>query len=184
MSTETNLNQSSNLNLSAECKSYRAQLPDLLLEDGYAAAHPELAAHSAFCPPCLAELTELQHTFALLDDYTAPEPSAFFDTRLHARLRQAQAAPPEGLWERVRSFLQFSTGRSFRPALAGALAAVLLLGGGGTVLQLRNAQNATAEASSTVDDLKVLDNNAQVEQQMGQLLDQSGSEDGDTQPVS
>ena len=169
-----------------DCESYRIHLPDLLLEDGYAAAHPELTAHPDTCEPCHVELTELQRTFALLDDYAAPEPSAYFDTRLHARLREAQDTAPEGIWERLRSFMQFSTGRSFRPAVSGALAAVLLVAGGGTALQLRHIHSAalSPDASSAVNDLKVLDNNEQAEQQMGQLLDQSGSEDGDTQPAS
>ena len=171
------------MDLSKECKTYRAHLPDLLLEEGYAASHPELGAHSAQCPPCLSEMNELQQTFALLDEYKAPEPSAFFDTRLHARLREAQTAAPEGLWERMRSFLQFSTGRSFRPAVTGALAAVLLVAGGGTALKVHHSYGLVPE-SSAVNDLKVLDNNEQAEQQMGQLLDQSGSEDGETQPTS
>ena len=115
MNTETKLST-----LSKDCKNYREKLPDLLLEEGYAAAHPELSAHSAGCSPCLEELTSLQQTMAVLSEYKAPEPSAYFDTRLHARLREAQAAAPEGFWERVRSFVQFSTGRSFRPAVAGA----------------------------------------------------------------
>ena len=172
-------------NLSKDCKLYREHLPDFLLDDGYAAAHPELAAHSTGCPPCLYELTSLSQTMDLLSEYKAPDPSAFFDTRLHARLREAQAAPPEGVWERVRSYLTFSTGRSFRPAVAGAMAAVLLLGGGGTLLQLRHDHAATVpQASSAVNDLKVLDNNEQAEQQLGQLLDLSGSEDDDAQPAS
>ena len=176
------MNTESNLDLA--CKTYRSHLPDLLLEEGYAASHPELTAHSAQCAPCLTEFTDLQRTFALLDDYTAPEPSAFFDTRLHARLREAQANAPESFWERMRAFLQFSTGRSFRPALAGALAAVLILGGGSTFIELNRTHPVAAEPSSAVNDLKVLDNNVQAEQQMGQLLDQSGSEDGDAQPAS
>ena len=160
--------------LSKDCKNYRAQLPDLLLDQNYAAAHPELAAHSAGCPPCLEEFTSMQRTFAVLDEYHAPEPSAFFDTRLHARLREVQNAEPEGLWARVRSYLQFSTGRSFRPAVAGALAAVLVLAGGGTFLGVHNGKRVEPQPSVTVTDLKVLDNNVQAEQQMGQLLDQSG----------
>jgi len=181
MNTETD-----STNLSRDCKIFRSQLPDLLLEDGYAAAHPELAAHTVQCAPCLTELTEMQRTFALLDEYTAPEPSAFFDTRLHARLRETAAAAPESLWERMRAFLQFSTGRSFRPAVAGALAVVLLLAGGGTMFEAGRVpfRSGATEASSTVNDLKVLDNNVQAEQQMGQLLDQSGSEDEDSQPAS
>ncbi len=177
MSTETTL--------SKDCKEYRAHLADLLLVDGYTAAHPELAAHSVACLPCRTESNDLLRTFTLLDEYTAPEPSAYFDTRLQAKLREAQSAASPGFWERTRAFLQFSTGRSFRPAVGGALAAVLLLASGGTALELRHAHPAVPpEASTTLNDLKVLDNNEQAEQQMGQLLDQSGSEDGDTQPTS
>ncbi len=175
MKTESNLNAT----LSKDCKNFRAQLPDLLLEEGYAASHPEFAAHTVNCIPCREELAELRSTFALLDEYRAPEPSPFFDTRLHARLREVEAASPETLWERMRSYLQFSTGRSFRPALAGALAVVMLLAGGGTFVGLHHPDHTAPQASSAVNDLKVLDNNEQAEQQMGQLLDQSGSEDGE-----
>jgi hypothetical protein len=176
MNTETTL--------SKDCRNYREKLPELLLEEGYADSHPELLAHSAACAPCLEEYTSLLQTMALLDEYKAPELSPYFDTRLHARLREAQSQAPEGFWERMRSYLTFSTDRSFRPAVTGALAAVLLLGGGGTLLQLRHSSALPAQTSSAVNDLKVMDNNEQAEQQMGQLLDLSGSEDGDSQPAS
>ena len=168
------------------CKSLQNELPNLLL-DPAAVSNPAVVAHLAACPPCNREYTELKSTFALLDAWTAPEPSPYFDSKLHARLREAVASEPEGLWERMRSFLLFSTGRSFQPAVATTLALVLLIGGSGTFLQLRNPHGNPAEAavpSATVNDFNVLDNNAQAEQQMGQLLDQSGSEDEDTPPAS
>ncbi len=170
----------------ADCKSCRSHLVDLLLDDAYAASHPELEQHLASCAACSTELRELRSTVALLDEYAAPEPSPFFDTRMHARLREAITAEPESLWERMRSFILFSTGRSFQPAVARALALVLLIGGSCTFLQLYNLQQSRANtaASATVDDLKVLDNNAQEEQQMNQLLDTSGSADEDTPPAS
>ena len=170
-----------------DCKTCQTHLPDLLLDADYAAAHPELAGHLEACVPCRTELNELRATFALLDEFAAPAPSPFFDTRLHARLREAQEAQPAGLWERMRSFLIFSTGRSFQPAMAGALALVLVVGGGGTFVQLHGVHDGsptTAASSATVNDLEVLDNNAQAEQQMGQLLDESGSEDEDAPPTS
>jgi predicted anti-sigma-YlaC factor YlaD len=174
------------MKLDTDCKSCRSHLADLLLDDAYTASHPELEQHLASCSDCHTELNELRSTFALLDEYAAPEPSPFFDTRLHARLREAVAAEPESLWERMRSFLLFSTGRSFQPAVACALALVLLVGGSGTFLQLHNLQQkpANTAASATINDLKVLDNNAQEEQQMNQLLDTSGSADEDTPPAS
>jgi hypothetical protein len=169
-----------------DCKSCQSHLADLLLDDAYTASHPELAQHLASCAGCRTELNDLRSTFNLLDEFTAPEPSAFFDTRMHARLREAVAAQPENLWERMRSFLLFSTGRAFQPAVACALALVLVIGGGGTFLQLQNTPHTTAHATSsaTVNDLKGLDNNIQEEQQLDQLLDTSGSADEDTPPAS
>ena len=171
-----------------DCKTCRSHLPDLLFEEGFAAAHPEIESHIESCAACRTELHELRSTFALLDEFTAPEPSPYFDSKLHARLREVQATAPEGFIERLRSFVLFSTGRSFRPALTAALGLLLLLGGGGTFVGLySNSTHGSAPAtvpSAAVDDLKVLDDNAQAEQQMGQLLDMSGSEDEDTPPTT
>lgn len=160
-----------------DCKSCREHLADLLLDESYVTKRPDVVAHMASCTDCSAELAELQATFALLDGWGAPEPSAFFDTKLKARLREAAAAEPEGLWERMRSFLLFSTGKSLRPAMAGALAIAMLAGGGGILLDLH--QQSVVAASPTVNDLKILDNNAQALQQMDQLLDSSGDDNSD-----
>lgn len=172
-------------NMTHDCKTCHSHLPDLLLDSGFEAAHPEIASHLSACDACRTEIAELRATFVVLDEFHAPEPSPFFDTRLHARLREEVAAQPEGFWERVRSYLLFSTGRSFRPAVAGALA-VVLAAGSASLIGFHNTLSGTTSqtASSTVDDLKVLDNNASAEQQMGQLLDQSGAEDGDNDSAS
>ena len=159
-----------------DCKSCREHLADLLLDESYAGAHPEVAGHMAECAACAAELAELKATFAVLDHWAAPEPSPYFDTKLRARLREAAAAEPEGLWERMRSFLMFSTGRRLRPALAGALALVMVAGGGS--LLLFQPTEPAVTASPTVNDLKILDNNSQALQQMDQLLDSSGDDNG------
>jgi anti-sigma factor RsiW len=161
------------MDMKTNCKTCRTHLADLLLDESYAAAHPEIAVHMSACAECRAELEELQATVALLDSWTAPEPSAYFDTKLHARLREAQAAGPEGLWGRMRSFLMFSTGRRLRPAMAGALALLLVLGGGGTLVGIYQQPPVATQVSPTVNDLKILDNNAQALQQMDQLLDSS-----------
>ena len=164
-----------------DCKTCRTHLPDLLLDDAFAAGHPAVAAHLAACVGCAEDLQQLRATFALLDTWTAPEPSAYFDSRLHARLREAVAEQPESFWERTRSFLLFSTGRGLRPALAGALAFAMLIGGGtaGLLLPHHNAGPA-ASVSATVGDLKILDNNDQALQQMDQLLDDSSSNTDDS----
>jgi hypothetical protein len=82
-------------------------------------------------------------------------------------------------------YLLLNTGRQFAPALAGALALVLLLGGGGyaglTVLH----QHEQVQASAAVNDLQILDRNEQALQQMDQLLDDDGpGPDGADQPAS
>src|ERR1700753_4172668 len=115
------------------CKTCNSHLPDLLLEDGYEAAHPEIAAHLKECESCAKELAELRATFAVMDEWTAPEPSPYFDSRLRARVREAAEAKPEGLCERMYAFLTFSTRLQMHSAMAGALMLVLLIGGGSFV---------------------------------------------------
>lgn len=165
----------------ADCKSCRSHLADLLLDESYISVHPEIAVHMAECSDCRTELEELQATVALLDTWAAPEPSAYFDVKLRAKLREAQAAGPEGLWNRMRSFLLFSTGRRLRPALAAALVAAVMLGGGGTFAGFYERPRAVAvKASPAVNDLRLMDNNAQALQQMDQLL--NGSDDSSAPP--
>lgn len=151
------------------CQTCQTALPDLLLDPASPTALAA-ASHLSACPPCQAELSELQSTFALLDAFEAPEPSPWFDTRLAVRLREAQAAPPESLWQRFVATLQFSTGRHLRPALAGAFALILLLGGG-TAAQLSGVFQHPPQASAAVQDLQILDRNDQAFQTMDQLLD-------------
>jgi len=166
------------------CKTCHTHLPDLLLEDGYEAAHPEIAAHLRACESCAKELAELRSTMEVMDAWTAPEPTPYFDSRLRARVREAAEARPEGLFERMYAFLTFSTGRQWRTALTGALMLVLLLGGGSFAGFEYAASRAHAQPSATVNDLKILDNNAQALQQMDQLLDPSANDDSGDPPTT
>jgi hypothetical protein len=172
------------VNTTATCSACHSHMADLLLDDDFRRNHPDLMDHVTACPECSAEWSELQATFTALEEWRAPEPSAFFDARLHARLREAVAAPPEGFFERVRSYFLFSTGRQLRPALGAALALALVVGGGSGWLSIYEHGKANASASATLNDLKVLDNNAQALQQMDQLLDDGSTDDGDTQPTT
>jgi hypothetical protein len=166
-------------NSTTNCKDCRERFPDVLLDP--AAVPASVEAHVAGCSDCRKELASLIATFAALDAWTAPEPSPYFDTRLRARVREAQAAAPEGFFERMRSFLLFSTGRQLRPAVAGALALVLVVSGGSYV-GLHVDSFRGGQPSATVNDLNLLDNNAQALQQMDQLLDDN--EDQETPPTS
>ena len=167
------------------CKDSQALFADILLDPHSVpdATKAAFALHTDDCVDCRESIEGLRSTMTAMDDWTAPEPTPYFDTRLHARLREEQARQPEGFLERMRSFLLFSTGRQLRPAVAGALALVLVVSGGSFVgIHGLHSGNAVG-TSATVEDLRVLDNNAQALQQMDQLLDDSG-DDSDTSPAT
>ncbi len=166
-----------------DCKTCRAAVADLLLDESYAPAHPEVAEHMAVCADCRQEiekeLEELRATSALLDSWAAPEPSAYFNVKLHARLREARAAGPESLWSRLRASLMYSTEHRLRPFLVGALLLVVSVGGGGTFAGLYEHRSpAVVQVSPAVNDLKLMDANAQALQEMNQLLDPSDNGSG------
>ena len=164
------------------CKDCQSVLLDLLLEPG---AHSNAAArsHVTSCAKCSQELQSLESTFALLDSWKAPEPSPYFDQKLAVRLREEQAMPPAGWFERLKARLLFNTGRQFRPALAGALALILLVGGG-TFFDLSSFGPSRPQASAAVQDLQILDKNDQALQAMDQLLQDDGPGDDAAPPSS
>jgi hypothetical protein len=65
--------------------------------------------HLAECGDCAAELKEMAATWKLLDQWQAPEPSAFFDAKLYARLRAEQSNAPASLFERAKAWLLYSS---------------------------------------------------------------------------
>jgi len=152
------------------CKLCQADLPNLLL-DPAAPSNAAARAHIAACPGCARSLAELESTMALLDGWQAPEISPYFDQKLAVRLREEQAAPAPGWMERLRTRLLFNTGRQFRPALAGAMALLLIVGGGTVgITVFPHSQPQPIQTSATVKDLQVLDKNAQALQQLDQMF--------------
>src|SRR5215831_14088267 len=85
-----------------------------------AEATPVMNEHLQGCPACAGKLVGMRETMALLDEWQAPEPSPYFATRLAARMREERAKPARAGW--------LSWFRA--PALAGALALVLMVAGG------------------------------------------------------
>ena len=161
------------------CRSCQNSLSDLLL-DPTASSTAAARAHLESCTACNDEFEALQSTFSLLSEWHAPEPSPYFDQKLAVRLREEQEAAPAGLFERIHSRLIFNTGRQFRPALVGALALVLVVGGG-TIADLSGfPPHRAVQASATINDLQILDKNEQAIQTMDQLLQDDNSSDGST----
>jgi hypothetical protein len=137
----------------------------------HSAADASLAvarAHVESCPACLDELAGLRSTMAVMDEWSAPDPTPYFDTRLMARLRSEQAAAPAGWFERVKARILFSSNMHLRPIAAGVLA-LMLVAGGGTFAGINMHQKAVPAESATVHDLQDLDGNAQVFQQLDSL---------------
>jgi predicted anti-sigma-YlaC factor YlaD len=104
------------------CNEIRELLPDLAAAAGMRSStpEPEVEKHIASCAGCAAHLRDLQKTMALLDEWQAPEPSPYFDTRLQARLREEMARPAAG-WLNWLKWVR-------RPAWAMSLAAVVFAG--------------------------------------------------------
>jgi len=101
------------------CNQIRELLPDLAA--GMNTSTPEVEKHIASCSDCAAHLRDFQKTMALLDEWQAPEPSPYFDTRLQARVseerREEMARPQLGWFSWLR-----------RPAWAMSLAAMIFAG--------------------------------------------------------
>ena len=121
---------------------------------------PGLNEHLLACPACAGRLQEMRKTMALLDEWQAPEPSPYFDTRLAARMREERAKPERAAW-----FAWFRA-----PVLAGALALVLMMAGGVrwfTAGGVRDTDTANlkppvpvvVQPGTAVGDLQVLDKN-------------------------
>ena len=132
----------------------------------------EIRKHLTECAGCTAELAEMEATWKLLDEWQAPEPSAFFDAKLYARLRTEQATAPASLFERAKAWWLYSTNLQMRPVAAGALAMVLAVGGG--TFALLDRETPAPPTSATVRDLQSYDGNAQLFQQLNAL---DGDED-------
>lgn len=116
-----------------------------------AAPTSEMTEHMKTCPACAARVGELRATMSLLDEWQAPEPSPYFNTRLKARLREQAAAQPAGLLAWLR-----------KPVLALGMAGLMAIG----VVMFRSqhssegaqqAHNVVAQGPSAVADLQTLD---------------------------
>jgi anti-sigma factor RsiW len=145
------------------CNEIRELLPVLAAGMDATTLQPEVNRHIASCNDCAIHLREFQKTMALLDEWQAPEPSPYFDTRLQARLREErreEMARPAAAW--------FQWLR--RPAWAMSLAAVLFAGAlvvgnksyfveTGTIATNPPSLSLPVQPGTAVGDLQALDRN-------------------------
>ena len=163
------------------CTEMESKLADLLLDPG--AVPAAVQSHVAECGACHAQLTELQATMNLLDEWEAPEPSPFFMTRMQARMREERDTAPGGWLARKLASLRasFTDGpvTHTRPLAAMALTVLLLLGGG-TYLGMADWTQTSQQPNQTavVHDLELLDSNAQVLDQLESIAD-NNNQDGE-----
>ena len=146
------------------CAGMEAKLAELLLDP--ASASPTVEAHVSACPGCARELEELRSTMALMDAWEAPQPNPYFMTRFQARLAEEKQAAPAGFWERLRTRMQFGPQLHTRPIAATVLTILLLLGGGAYLNEFWQEPPAVPAQTAVVQDLQLLDNNAQLLDQM------------------
>jgi anti-sigma-K factor RskA len=134
------------------CHEVREQMLEMMTGEN----PPQAVAHLRGCEACANELASLRSTMALLDEWQAPEPSPYFDTKLRARLK-AEPEPAQG-W---RQWLLPLTG--WKPAMAVALAAVMMVGI--TVYKQANVivePPQVIQPGSAVSDLQKLDKNQEL----------------------
>jgi len=150
------------------CRNLKSNPEEMLLT-------PEKASqatrdHLAACESCRRELAEMQATFALLDEWQAPEVNAWFPVRMQALLREEQTKKPSGWLDRLRMRMLLNN-HAARPVAAVALALALLIGGGtyAGMETLASRQSVVTPKSATLRDLQSLDQNAQVFQQLSDI---------------
>jgi len=156
------------------CRKVKAHLANLLFDPE--SVPVDVRNHLEDCAACSEELATLEATMNLMDDWKAPEPSPYFNSKLAVRLREEQRAEPAGRLERVRARLLYGSNMHLRPIAVGALALLIIIGGGTFAGLLSSHSTAPIKMSATVEDLKSLDDNAQVFQQLNSL-DQNDQDD-------
>jgi predicted anti-sigma-YlaC factor YlaD len=166
-------------NSKTNCTEMREKLEDLLLDP--TAVPARVQTHVAECDGCKAELAELKATMALLDEWEAPEPSPYFVSKLNARMREERAAAPTG-WlasriARMRAAFAYGSVAPAKPLAAMALTLMLFIGGG-TYLGVTDWNHPAQATTDTavVQDLQLLDNNAQLLDQLESISDNNGGD--------
>ncbi|MGH9499490.1 MAG: anti-sigma factor family protein [Terriglobales bacterium] len=158
-----------------KCNEVCELMPDLAA--GMGTSTPEVDEHLKSCAACAGKLAEVRQTLALLDEWRAPEPSPYFDTRMMARLRE-EKGQPRGWWQWMR-----------KPALAVSLGVLMVM----SVTLFRNDAGlrkhndgqvvaAVAEPGTAVGDLSAMDKNSELYSDFDVLDDLQVQQDVNANP--
>lgn len=145
-----------------DCKHFQKTLPGLAA--GMEEATPEMQKHLAGCAACSTQLQEFRETMALLDEWQAPEPSPYFDTRLGARLREEMARPRLAWYERLLPSLKHHP-VWLTTAAAVIFVAAVVAGNKSYIVQMDEiatnppALTAPVQPGTAVGDLQALEKN-------------------------
>jgi len=144
-----------------KCETIRSEFMEAVL-GGPEGASPEVREHLSHCAECASELASFQQTMTLLDEWQAPEPSPYFNSRLRARVREEASFQPSGWFAWIRrpvvaaaAMVLFAVGVGMLETGQFSSDSDTLANNGDAVL--RNVNNS---ASLAVGDLQYLDRNA------------------------
>jgi predicted anti-sigma-YlaC factor YlaD len=153
-----------------KCEEIREQMFDLMTAETVA---PEVRMHLDGCAACSAELESMKQTMLLLDEWQAPEPTPFFDTRMQALLREEKAKAAQ----KHVSVLDW-----FRKPVMIAAAAVALVVGAGVYAGIENTgrhhtDTTVAQGDPAIRDLQTLDKDQDVINNFTALDDDPSNDD-------
>ena len=155
-----------------KCEEIRESMLDVAA--GVGEATPVMKEHLLSCTACASKLEDMRKTMALLDEWQAPEPSPYFDTRLQARLREEAARPRAGWLHWLRT-----------PALAVSFALMMVIAGGLSFFSTKNAkppEQVQITPGTAVGDLEQLDKNHELYADFDVLDDLQVQQDVDANP--
>ena len=161
------------------CKQVRELLPDLAA--GTDQGTLDVQTHIASCSTCAAKLQGFRQTMALLDQWQAPEPGPYFDTRLGARLREEVARPAAGWvrWARRPAFAISLAALMIAGALTFANRDVFFPGDAETLAIVIPVPSVPAQPGTAVGDLQALEKNDELYADFD-MLDELQVQDGVT----
>ncbi|MFL6436254.1 MAG: hypothetical protein ACJ71Q_01650 [Terriglobales bacterium] len=155
------------------CKDVKDEIFEAALSG--AAPGDSAKTHMGTCANCEQEFQSLRSTMNVLDTWTAPEPSQYFDVRLRARLREVKEQENHGLLSRWLEKIGIHQ-LTWKPITAASFAMIMAVAGGLYVVNGptgRGISHTTLEAACPVVDLQALDQNQQVLNELQDLDDDS-----------